>query len=137
MKRAVFLYAGAIALAAFALAWVEFSYVTRVFSGEIYVILIALAFTGLGVWAGARLTPSRRSDPFARNEAALRSLGVTAREYEVLERIAAGRANKEIARDLGVSPNTVKTHAARLYEKLEARRRTEAVEKARALGLIP
>ncbi|HEX8402176.1 MAG TPA: LuxR C-terminal-related transcriptional regulator [Allosphingosinicella sp.] len=55
----------------------------------------------------------------------------------MLHEIAAGRSNKEIAIELKVSPNTVKTHVARLFEKLGARRRTEAINKARALGLVP
>ena len=64
------------------------------------------------------------------------ALGISGRELEVLHALAAGQANKEIARSLGVSPNTVKTHVARLYEKLEAKRRTDAVARARALGIL-
>ena len=69
--------------------------------------------------------------------AALKSLGVTEREFAVLELLAAGRSNKEIARDLGVSPNTIKTHILHLFEKLQVQRRTQAIQKARELRLVP
>ncbi|MEQ8936376.1 MAG: LuxR C-terminal-related transcriptional regulator, partial [Amphiplicatus sp.] len=137
MTRTIFFYGLALAVAATFLQWIEYQYVTRIFSGEFYMVLIALAFTGLGAWAGSRLTARSKPAAFEKNEKALASLGVTAREYEVLTLLAAGRSNKEIARDLAVSPNTVKTHVGKLYEKLEASRRTEAVDKARALALIP
>jgi DNA-binding CsgD family transcriptional regulator len=71
------------------------------------------------------------------NDAAIRSLGLTPRECEILGRLASGESLKEIARALGISPNTVKTHVAKVYEKLEAPKRIQAVEKARFLGLIP
>ncbi|MEE2690232.1 MAG: response regulator transcription factor [Pseudomonadota bacterium] len=137
MVRTILLYGLALALAASFLQWIEYQYVTRVFTGEFYMVLIAVAFTALGGWAGARLTARTRPQGFEKNEKALASLGVTEREYEVLSLLAAGRSNKEIARTLSLSPNTVKTHLARLYGKLEASRRTEAVDKARTLALIP
>lgn len=137
MARTILLYGLALALAATFLQWIEYQYVTRVFSGEFYTVLIALAFAALGAWAGSKLAARAKPEAFEKNEKALVALGVTAREYEVLALIAAGRSNKEIARDLSVSPNTVKTHVGKLYEKLEASRRTEAVDKARALALIP
>lgn len=137
MVRTVVLYGLVLAAAAALLQWLEYRYLTRAFTGEFYVVLIALLFTGLGVWLGAHLTPAPRSADFEKNHKALAALGVTEREYEVLELVAAGRSNKEIARALAVSPNTVKTHLARLYQKLEASRRTEAVDKARALALLP
>jgi len=135
--RTIALYALGLALAAIALAWLEYKYVTRVFTGEIYVVVIALGFTALGVWAGARLTRKTQSPPFEVNLAALASLGVTAREQEMLAALADGLTNKEIARRFNVSPNTVKTHVSSLYEKLEVSRRTQAVQKAKALALIP
>lgn len=137
MMRIVFLYAIALAAGAALLAWLEYNYVTRVFAGEIYIPIIAAGFSALGGWAGWRLTRRKNSPTFEKNEAAIRSLGISAREYETLELLAEGLSNKEIARKLGVSPNTVKTHLARLYEKLGAARRTEAVGKARDLSLIP
>ncbi|MDZ7627509.1 MAG: response regulator transcription factor [Parvularculaceae bacterium] len=137
MGRTILTYGAVLALAAFALEWLEYRYLTRLFATEIYVVAIAAGFTALGLWAGQRLTRQAPSSPFARNDAALRSLGVTDREYEVLTLLAEGCANKEIARRLEVSPNTIKSHVARLYEKLGAERRTQAVQKARELALIP
>ena len=137
MRKTILLYGLALAIAAFALEWLQYKYLARAYATEIYIFLIAVAFTVLGVWAGRRLTERTAPGPFEKNSAALAALGVTGREYEVLTLLAAGCANKEIARRLEVSPNTVKTHLARLYEKLEVRRRTEAVRKARDLALIP
>jgi len=137
MGRTIILYGIALGVAAFALEWVQYKYVVRAYAAEIYVFLIAAAFTILGVWIGRRLTERPAPEPFEKNVAALSTLGVTEREYEVLTLLASGCANKEIARRLDLSPNTVKTHLARLYEKLEVGRRTEAVHKARALALIP
>jgi DNA-binding CsgD family transcriptional regulator len=137
MKKTILLYGALIALAAIALEWLEFKYVTRVFATEFYIFLLALGFTVLGVWVGRRLTEREAPGPFEKNVAALASLGVTDREYDVLALLAEGCTNKEIARRLDVSPNTVKTHTARLYEKLEVGRRTQAVQKARELALIP
>jgi len=137
MVKPVAVYAAALAFGAFLLQWLEYKYVTRAFATEIYVVLIALAFTGLGIWAGYRLTPKTVAPLFERNEAARKSLGLTDREFEVLERLAAGDANKEIARTLDVSPNTIKTHIANLFQKLEVERRTQAIQKARELRLIP
>lgn len=137
MAKPVALYAAALALGAFLLEWLEYKYVTRAFATEIYIVLIALAFTGLGVWAGYRLTPKTAALPFERNEAVRKSLGLTDRECQVLERLAAGDANKEIARTLDVSPNTIKTHIASLFQKLAVERRTQAIQKARELRLIP
>ena len=136
MVKAGAAYAGSLAFGAFVLQWLEYKYVTRAFATEIYVVLIAIGFTGLGVWAGYRLTPKTAARPFERNEAARKALGLTDREFEVLERLAAGDANKEIARTLDVSPNTIKTHIASLFQKLEVERRTQAIQKARELRLI-
>lgn len=137
MRKTIILYGLALGVAAIALEWLQYKFVVRAHAAEIYIFLIAVAFTVLGVWAGRRLTERTPPGPFERNDAALASLGVTDREYEVLMLLAEGCANKEIARRLGLSPNTIKTHTARLYEKLEAQRRTQAVQKARELALIP
>jgi DNA-binding CsgD family transcriptional regulator len=135
--KPILIYAAVLAAGAFVLEWLEYKYMTRVFAPEFYIALIALGFAALGVWAGYRLTPRRTSSPFQKNDAALKSLGVTEREFAVLECLAAGDSNKEIARRLDVSPNTVKTHVANLYAKLEVERRTQAIQKARELELIP
>jgi DNA-binding CsgD family transcriptional regulator len=138
LARTILPYALALAVAAAALQWLQSRYAMRLVSAELYVALLAVAFVALGIWAGRLLTPRPApAGPFERNEAAIRSLGLTARECEILERLASGESNKEMARALGISPNTVKTHVARVYEKLEAPRRMQAVEKARLLGVIP
>lgn len=137
MKRVVILYALGLAAGAFALQWLQYNYLVRAFSTEIYIGLIAVAFAGLGVWAGLRLARRPASATFERNTAAIASLGITLREQEVLAHLAAGKSNKEIADKLGISPNTVKTQVASLYQKLEVQRRTQAVQKARELALIP
>lgn len=137
MKRVVILYTLALTASAFLLQWLQYNYLVRAFSTEIYIGLIAIAFAGLGVWAGTRLARRPASATFEKNDAAIASLGITLREQEVLGLLAAGKSNKEIAQKLGVSPNTVKTQAASLYQKLEVQRRTQAVQKARELALIP
>ncbi len=137
MTRTIVLYALAMALTAFALQWLEFKYAVRVFSTEIYIVIIALGFTALGLWAGHRLTQGRSGEGFRRNDEAIDYLGISAREVEVLELLADGHTNKEIAGRLFVSPNTVKTHLANLYGKLEVSRRTQAIQKARSLRIIP
>jgi len=131
------LYGCTLAVAAFALEWLQYKYAARAHATDTYIFLIAVGFTALGVWVGSKLTARTPPGPFEKNAAALASLGVTGREYEVLTLLAAGCANKEIARRLALSPNTVKTHLARLYEKLEVKRRTQAVQKVRELALIP
>jgi DNA-binding CsgD family transcriptional regulator len=139
MARLIVFYAIALALAVAALEWLEYRYVTRAFSTEIYMVLLAAGFAGLGLWAGHRLTQRRHapSPGFVRNDAAVRSLGLTPRECEILELLASGRSTKEIARQLEISPNTAKTHLAKVYQKLEVQRRTQAIHKARELALIP
>lgn len=136
MARTVILYAAALALAATVLKWLEYRYLARAFSIELYLALLAAGFIALGAWAGRKLTPRPMPASFERNHAAMRSLGITRRECDILERLASGQSNKELARTLSISPNTVKTHLARLYQKLEVRNRVEAIEKARWLSLI-
>ena len=125
---------------------VEYRYLVLEHSLEIYGGIVALLFSGLGIWLGLKLTRTREtvvvrevpvSGPFARNEMRLEQLGITPRELEILEAMAAGLSNREMAERLFVSENTVKTHAARLFDKLSARRRTQAVQHAKEAGLIP
>jgi DNA-binding NarL/FixJ family response regulator len=135
--RLILIYGALLAVGSLGLQWVQYRYVVRAYPAEVFVALVALAFLGLGIWAGTRLVARRAPLPEReRNDAARSTLGISDRELEVLELLAAGRSNKEIARHLDVSPNTVKTHVAKLYEKLEAKRRTEAILKARELGVI-
>ncbi len=137
MLRTILLYGLALACAAAGLQWLEYQVWARTHPGTIYLGLVAGGFLGLGVWVGARLFRTQPAQAFEPNVAAKTALGISQREFEVLGLLAAGRSNKEIAQRLGLSPNTVKTHLARLFAKLEAVRRTEAVRKARELGLIP
>ncbi len=131
------LYGGAIALIAALLQWVEYRYQVMQMPGEAYAAIIAVIFIGIGIWVGQRLTPGSTQSEFEPNEKAIASLGLTPRELEILGHLAKGASNKEIARSLGVSPNTIKTHIANLYMKLEVTGRGKAVEAARSLAVIP
>jgi DNA-binding CsgD family transcriptional regulator len=137
MARTILLYALALAVGVGMLQWLEYRYVTRAYSTEIYIALLAAGFVALGIWVGRRLTPGPPVEEFVRNDAAIRSLGLSPRECEILALLASGQSNKEMARTLAISPNTIKTHVARVYEKLEVARRVQAIEKARWLRLIP
>jgi NarL family two-component system response regulator LiaR len=125
---------------------VEYRYLVVERSIEIYGGLVAVIFAACGIWLGLKLTrkeivvrevPVPVGGPFIRNDQKLAQLGITPRELEILELIAAGLSNKEIAGKVFVSENTVKTHSSRLFDKLGARRRTQAVQKAKEYGLIP
>lgn len=123
----------------FLLKWLEYRYFLRDLSTEFYITVVALLFTGLGVWTGLKLTRKKvvvTSPEFVSNENELQRLGISKREHEVLELMAQGLSNQEIADKLFVSLNTIKTHTSNLFLKLEASRRTEAVKKAKELGLI-
>lgn len=121
--------------AAVLLAWAEWQRRTGAAGGDLALVLVAGLFLGLGLWLGFSLWRVAPAAPPG-NPAAIASLGLTPREVEVLGLIAAGQSNKEIARALGVSPNTVKTHLARLFDKLAASSRTAATARARELGII-
>ncbi|WP_447752933.1 response regulator transcription factor [Sphingopyxis fribergensis] len=136
MVRPIILYGIALAAAAFLLEWLNYKHVVHRWSTEFTIAVIAVLCVGLGIWAGNRLT-ARPRQAFVRNEAAIAALGLSVRECEVLEMLAAGHANKVIARQLDISPNTVKTHVARVYEKLAVASRTQAVQKARTLDILP
>lgn len=135
--RWALVYGTAVAVLSLLLAWLDWRLVSRSWSTELYVLAIAVLFAALGAWLGNRLTPRSPPPDFVRNERALASLGISPREAEVLDLLAQGAANKVIARRLEISPNTVKTHVSRLFEKLEASNRTEAIAKARELRLLP
>jgi DNA-binding CsgD family transcriptional regulator len=138
MLKTVFIYGFALAAGAVLLQWLEYQIWARTHAGTIYVALIAAFFMGLGIWVGRKLfRRDPRAGQFTPNVRAQTSLGITERERQVLLLLADGRSNKEIAARLGVSPNTVKTHVARLFEKLRVARRTEAIQLARELGLAP
>jgi DNA-binding CsgD family transcriptional regulator len=131
---------------------IEYRFLVLQHSLEIYGGIVAVIFSALGIWLGLKLTRTRETvvvrevqvpvevpvgAAFTRNQARLEQLGITPRELEILEALAAGLSNREIAERLFVSENTVKTHAARLFDKLSARRRTQAVQLAKEAGLIP
>jgi DNA-binding NarL/FixJ family response regulator len=138
MWKQIALYGLLLALGTFALQWLDYQRLARAYSTDLYVTLIAVAFLAVGVYIGSRvLGKAQEPAPFDGNPKAQASLGISGRELEVLRELAAGRSNKEIAAKLAVSPNTVKTHTARLFEKLGARRRTDAINKARELGILP
>ena len=136
MLRTILVYGAILAAGTFVLEWLQFRFLVRTHAVEAYVALVAAAFLGLGVWIGAKLFRRAPAGPFVPNTRAQETLGISGRELEVLALLAAGRSNKEIARRLDVSPNTVKTHVTKLFAKLEARRRTEAIQRARELGMI-
>lgn len=138
MWKQATLYGLLLALGALALQWLDYQRMARTHVRDVYDFLLAAAFLALGLWIGARVLGRRVAAPaFDGNPRALAELGISPREAAVLREIAAGHSNKQIAARLHVSPNTVKTHVARLFDKLGARRRTEALRKARELGLVP
>jgi NarL family two-component system response regulator LiaR len=133
-----------------ALKFIEYRFLVVEHSLELYGGLVALLFSILGIWLGLKLTrdratvivkevrvPVSSSGPFVPNAARQEQLRITRRELEILELMAAGLSNREIADRLYVSENTVKTHAGRVLDKLNAKRRTQAVQLAREAGLIP
>jgi len=147
MRRHVLLYGllGGVLIAGLKL--VEYRYLVVEYSVEIYGGIVAAVFSGVGIWLGLRLTKQPETVirevlvpapvDFIRDQDKLQALAITPRELEVLELIAAGLSNKEIAERVFVSENTVKTHLSRVFDKLGARRRTQAVQLGKQLRLIP
>ncbi len=122
------------------LKFVEYRLFVRDLSMEFYVGVVAVLFTSLGVWVGLRLTRKKViiiSPDFVFNQPALDRLGISKREFEVLELIATGLSNQEIADKLFVSVNTIKSHSSNLFQKLDVSRRTQAIQRAKELRLIP
>ena len=139
MRKTIFIYGITMATLIALLKWVEFRYFVRDFSIELYIGIVAVAFTAIGIWAGLRLTRKKVVviKNFVQDESQLVRLGISKRELEVLELIASGLSNQEIADKLFVSINTVKSHSSNLFLKLEAGRRTQAIQKAKELRIIP
>ena len=137
MWRMVFIYAALVAAAVLVMEWAQYQVVARRFGLEIFIGIVAVMFAALGVWLGYHLTRRPAAPAFEVNSKALSSLGITRRELDVLNALTAGGSNKDIARAMGVSPNTVKSHIASLYSKLDVSSRVLAIEKARFLSLIP
>jgi DNA-binding CsgD family transcriptional regulator len=134
------------------LRWSEYQFLVIEHSFEIYSAIVAVTFAAFGIWLGIKLTrpretivlrevevlvPTEARAAFTLNRIQLEALGITPRELEILTLIAQGLSNREIATRLFVSENTVKTHCSRAFDKLGARRRTQAVQLGKQLGLIP
>lgn len=153
-NKHVILYGISLAILMFLMRWLELRFIIFNHALEMYIGAIALIFTALGIWLALKLTKPKvqiqvvehivervyqvdNSDEFKLNEATLNELGLSRRELEVLELMATGLSNQEIAAQLFVSLNTIKTHSSKVFEKLDVKRRTQAVEKAKRLSLIP
>jgi len=148
MKRQVLIYGLIGGLLITLLKWTEYRFLVIEHSIEIYGGLIAATFAVLGIWLGLKLTGTRgrivvkevpvpAGEPFVPDERKREGLGITPREMEILGLIATGLSNREIADRLFVSENTVKTHSSRLFDKLGAKRRTQAVQIGKTARLIP
>ena len=158
MKKTVLLYGILGGLLVAVLKVVEYRFLVLEHSLEIYGGIVAAIFSALGIWLGLKLTRPRQTvietvitrevpvevpvpvpanGPFVRNQSRVEQLGLTPRELDILEAMAAGLSNREIAERLFVSENTVKTHAGLVFDKLAAKRRTQAVQLAKKAGLIP
>ena len=148
MKKHILIYGLCGGVLIVLLKLIEYRFLIVEHSIEIYGGLIALMFAVLGIWLGLKLTKTKETivvrevllpapHSFTLDELKLRELGITRRELEILELIAGGLSNREIAEKLFVSENTVKTHSSRLFDKLSAKRRTQAVQLGKELGLIP
>jgi NarL family two-component system response regulator LiaR len=156
MKRHVLIFGLVGGLLIAILQYTEYRFVVIEHSIELYGALVAILFATFGIWLGLRITRNRETiretvvvkevhvpaettalEPFAPNAAHQQTLGITARELEILTLIARGFSNREIATQLFVSENTGKTHCARAFDKLGAARRTQAVQRGKDLGLLP
>lgn len=148
--KSIFLYALLMALLVFALKWMQWKYLITDHSLDIYIGLIAVFFTLLGIWVASQLTKPKvetvivekqvyitSPEEFVLNETELQKLNLTSREYEVLQQLSKGLSNAEIAEQLFLSLSTVKTHISNLFFKMEVKNRTQAIEKAKRLKLTP
>jgi DNA-binding CsgD family transcriptional regulator len=137
MWKRILLYGVFLAAGTAALQWIDYQRLARANTGDVYLFLVAAAFLALGVYIGVRVIARPARAGFDGNPQGVAQLGISPRELTVLAELAAGRSNKEIAQRLEVSPNTVKTHVAQVYRKLGAQRRTDAINRARELGILP
>lgn len=154
MKRHVLIFGLVGGLLIATLQYTEYRFVIIEHSIELYSALVAVLFATFGIWLGLRMRRSRETvretvrevlvpgrasalEDFVPNTAQQQTVGITARELEVLTLIARGFSNREIAMQLYVSENTIKTHCSRAFEKLGAVRRTQAVQRGKELGLLP
>lgn len=147
--KSTILYGFSLAVLLFLMKWLEFRLIVIDHTLEIYIGSIAVVFTALGIWLALKLTKPKKETiiiekeiyvndvEFVQDRNQLEKLNLSKREMEVLELIAQGCSNQEIASQLFVSLPTIKTHSSKLFEKLDVNRRTQAVEKAKRLRLIP
>ena len=144
--KQTFIYGVLMAVLLLLLRWLEVQFILFQFSFEVYAMGIAVLFTALGIWLALKLSKPKivekeiyitKSSDFVLNEKVLIKIGLSNRELEVLQLIAMGKSNQEIADKLFVSLNTIKTHSTKLFEKLEVKRRTQAIETAKKLQLLP
>lgn len=147
--KSTILYGFSLAVLLFLMKWLEFRLIIIDHALEIYIGSIAVVFTALGIWLALKLTKPKKETiivekeiyvndvEFVQDRNQLEKLNLSKREMEVLELIAQGCSNQEIASQLFVSLPTIKTHSSKLFEKLDVNRRTQAVEKAKRLKLIP
>ena len=147
-NRGVILYGAVLAVLLMVMKWLEWRFIMISHAFEIYAVAIALVFTALGIWLAIKLIKPKvetvivekqvfANTDFVLNEAEVNRLRLSAREMEVLQLIADGLSNQQIAERLFVSLNTIKTHTSNLFLKMEVERRTQAIEMAKRLGLIP
>jgi NarL family two-component system response regulator LiaR len=144
--RHIILYGSSLALLLFLLKWLEWRFVVLDHAIEIYSGAIAVVFTGLGIWLALKLARPKQTTVIVEKEVPVRSgivdqkelarLGLSPRELEVLHLMAEGLSNQEIASRLFVSLNTIKTHSSKIFEKMDVRRRTQAIDKAKKLNII-
>ena len=140
MRRTVIIYGLPMAALLGLLKLIEYKYLIRELPIAAYIGIVAAMFTAIGIWAGLKLTRPKIVEvtgPFERDEQTVKRLGISKREFEVLELIAAGLSNQDIADRLFVSPSTVKTHVSNVLAKLDASRRTEAIARAKEMRIIP
>jgi len=141
MRKTYFLYGLGLGFLLIVLKLIEYQFLVRMHIFEIYGGLIAALFMGIGIWAGLKFTRQSPAPMSVQavptfDEAKIKELGISKRELEVLELITQGLTNQEIADKLFVSPNTIKTHSARLFEKLDVNSRTKAIHRAKELGIL-
>jgi two-component system, NarL family, response regulator LiaR len=138
----IIIYGCSLAVLLLLLKWLEWRFLVVNYAIEIYSGAIAIVFTGLGIWLALKLARPKPTTLIVEREAPVSEqeitrLGLSARELEVLRLMAGGLSNQEIAACLFLSLNTIKTHSSRIFEKLDARRRTQAIDKAKKLNIIP
>ena len=149
-NKATIVYSISLASLLFLLKWLELRFIIFDHSFEIYIGLIAVIFTALGIWLALKLSKPKietvvvekkvyvtRNKNFVQDTLLVSQLELSKRELEILSLLAQGHSNQEIAAKLFVSLSTVKTHIQNLFEKLDVKRRIQAVEKAKRLSLIP